>query len=61
MAAINEGTFRQYRDGQDRMTAEEYMREREVLRLAINDLEDRLSALEGRLAVSGANEETPSS
>ena len=58
MAKINEGTFRQYVDGQDRMTAEEYMREREVLRLAINDLEERLANLEGRLAV---NTQTPTS
>ena len=48
-AKIDEGAFRQYRDGQDRMTAEEYMREREVLRLAINDLEERMILLEARL------------
>ena len=58
MAKIEEGAFRQYRDGQDRMTAEEYMRDREVLRQAINDLEARMSRLEERLI--GVNTNPPS-
>lgn len=41
MAKIDEGTFREYTDGQDRLTAQEYMRDREVLRQAINDNEDK--------------------
>ena len=41
MAKIGDNAFRNYKDGQDRMTAQEYMRDREVLKGAINDLEDR--------------------
>ena len=58
MAKIEEGAFRQYRDGQDRMTAEEYMRDREVLRQAVNDLEARITLLEERLM--GVNINPPS-
>lgn len=42
MAKIGENAFRQYKDGQDRMTALEYMRDREILRLGVNDLEDKI-------------------
>lgn len=41
MAKISETMFRKYVDGQDRITAQEYMREREVLRLALNDAENK--------------------
>ncbi|MGM9949780.1 MAG: glycosyl hydrolase family 28-related protein [Ruminococcus sp.] len=46
MAYIDDRAFKIYIDGQDRMTAEEYMRDREVLRQAINDLEDKYSVLD---------------
>ena len=45
-AKIDERAFRSYVDGQDRMTAQEYMRDREILRKAVNDLEDRILLLE---------------
>ena len=45
MARIDERIFKQYIDGRDRMTAAEYMRDREVLRLAINETEDKLERM----------------
>ena len=57
-AKIDERAFRSYTDGQDRMTAQEYMRDREILRQAINDFEDRLAELEILLATN--NDNTPS-
>ena len=45
-AKIDERAFRSYTDGQDRMTAAEYMRDREVVRQAVNDLEDKISVLD---------------
>lgn len=41
MARISEKVFRNYTDGQDRMSAKEYMQDRETFRMAINDIEDR--------------------
>lgn len=46
MARIDERIFKQYIDGRDRMTAAEYMRDREVFRQAINDMEDRYNMIE---------------
>lgn len=46
MAKIDERAFRSYTDGQDRMTAAEYMRDREIVRQAVNDLEDRFANIE---------------
>lgn len=45
MAVIDENAFKQYEDGKDRMTAQEYSRDRETLRLAINDIEERLASV----------------
>lgn len=47
MAKIGEGTFRTYTDGLDRMTAPEYMREREIIRIAINDIDDKVQDAAG--------------
>ena len=41
MARIENTVFKDYVDGRDRMTAQEYMRDREVFRQSINDLEDK--------------------
>lgn len=41
MAKIDSSVFKEYIDGRDRMTAQEYMRDREVFRQSINDLEDK--------------------
>ena len=54
-ARIDERAFRSYTDGQDRMTAQEYMRDRNVLREAINDLEDKYEAI-GPVAFNEVNE-----
>lgn len=56
MARINEGTFRSYTDGQDRMSAKEYMREREIIRLAINDAEDKIELGAGDEKFQAINE-----
>ena len=46
MARIEETAFRQYVDGRDRMTAQEYMRDREIIRQSVNDLEDKYLVLD---------------
>lgn len=46
LARIDEGAFKYYEDGKDRMTAQEYMRDREILRLTVNDLEDKYENIE---------------
>lgn len=47
MARIDERQFKIYVDGQNRMTADDYMRDREIVRQAVNDLEDKYAALDG--------------
>lgn len=45
LARISERTFRDFNPG-DRMTEKEYERDREIVRLAINDLEDRFQVVD---------------
>lgn len=56
MAKIPEGTFRSYTDGQDRMSAPEYMRDREIIRRAINDAEDKIEQNSGDEKFQAINE-----
>lgn len=47
MAQIEEGVFRTYRDGtQERMTAADYNRDREIIRQAINDVDRKVSLVQ---------------
>ena len=55
MARIDERAFRSYIDGQDRMTAQEYMRDRNILREAINDLEDKYEGV-GAIGLEEVND-----
>ncbi|MFY0760187.1 hypothetical protein AB1K32_15055 [Metabacillus dongyingensis] len=49
MARIEEGIFRNYNPG-DRMTDVDYERDREIVRVAINDVEDSIDALQSETA-----------